>query len=183
MKSVLCFCALILAGMGAVADPASAQPAFAYIGNLTCLASVGGFASGTTWTITIAGAGNSTATNGSTSLVTEYDQYVIADNPVVGPSYGSAVTKIESTLTGPNADGSFTLVPTKWGGEYTSGPLSGLTYTATTAGLRERLWMGQAGISSFAGEGAPVVQTITLSNGVSYQQVCVGTVVNMAGVQ
>jgi hypothetical protein len=71
----------------------------------------------------------------------------------------------------PNSDGSYSIVTGTMSGAFTDGPDAGRTFTASP-GLPFKQWPGQNGVSVRASTGAPVIQTLLLSNGISFQRIC-----------
>jgi hypothetical protein len=185
MKRTVASCFLIAFGIAslALAGPAGATtPTFAYNSNVTCLNSTSGFNSnfepntkGTGSTTTYSAVGTGTV-SGSTSTITEYEVSVVsavADDKKAIPSAGAATANLSSTVSGPNADGSYTLTATSWTGTYTAGPRSGLTFTVSGVPAA-KLWIGSYG--QVAGLTAPVVTTVHVSDGTSFERVCTTTI-------
>jgi hypothetical protein len=181
MKRTVASCFLISGGIACLtlAGPAAATtPTFAYVSNVTCLNSTSGFNSnfepntpgtGSTTTFSAVGSGS---VSGSTSTAMEYDVFVVSDDKKAPASAGAATVNITSTVTGPNGDGSYTLTPTSFSGSFTSGPRSGLTFTVSGVAA-VKMWIGSYG--NVFGVPTTAVQTVSLSNGTSFERVCTTT--------
>jgi hypothetical protein len=165
----------------AIAPPAGAgapQSTLTLATSGTCINSPSGFNSnlepansGTAWTTTFNAIGSADA-NGN---ITEVGESVDSASFGVGPRMhmpGANAYKDTFTATAkPNSDGSYSIVTGTMSGAFTDGPDAGRTFTASP-GLPFKQWPGQNGVSVRASTGAPVIQTLLLSNGISFQRIC-----------
>ena len=203
---------LLIMGTGLLAIPAHAAtlPAFVFENSGSCLNSTAGFnasfqpnSGGTVWSNSYHGVGGVTpVTEGSaTSNVTENDTVVVTAifsatiAPFTSGPFAEAITQhYQSTLTGPNSDGSSTATFAKLGGTINSGPNKGLTFTETSANISFKFWLSNTGVNGgisgnvyagvfhTGGTGQPVIQTVTLSNKTTYERICTQSGVSLTPV-
>ncbi len=86
------------------------------------------------------------------------------------PAASAYKVEFTSTVT-ENSDGSHTVVLGTLSGRFTDGPYAGQTFTAAPGGLLKQ-WQGQNGVFLQATAGAPAIQVLSLSNGISFQRIC-----------
>ena len=171
MQKTLLGSLLITIGAGLLALPAHAQttlPTFAYEVSGSCLNSSAGFnggtfqpnSGGTVWSSSYHGVGSLTpvSQDSFTSNVTEDDIEVITaifsavSGPLTSGPYAEAVNQhFQSTLTGPNSDGSSTITFANIGGTITTGPNKGLTFSASTTNLAVKVWLSNSSVSGGGG--------------------------------
>lgn len=158
-------------------------PAFTYVTSGNCLNSPNGFTaksepvhSGTAWTTSFHAVGTADA-NGT---VTETGQFVDGASFGVGPRmHNPAANAYKATFTSTvtaNADGTSTIVMGKLSGTLTDGPHAGKTFTASP-GITFKRWPNQNGVAVQATAGAPVIQTVTVAEGATFQRICTATTV------
>ena len=204
MQKTLLGSLLITIGAGLLALPAHAQttlPTFGYEVSGSCLNSSAGFnggtfqpnSGGTVWSSSFHGVGSGipVSPDSFTSNNTEDDIEVVTaifsavSGPLTSGPYAQALNQhFQSTLTGPNSDGSSTVTFASIGGTITTGPNKGLTFTASSANLSVKFWLSNstvsggisgnvsAGFFHSGGTGSPVIQTVTLSNKTTYARIC-----------
>jgi hypothetical protein len=186
---------LISLATAALAYPARATtPDVGYIVSGTCLNSTSGFNAklepvdpGTGWTESFNNLGSGTV-SGNTVTVTEEGQSVFSavfgfSPPKHVPQVNAYTNSHTDTFSGPNADGSFTDTFGTTSGTFTSGPHAGLTFTAS-AGIQLKNWQGRNnGVFVMATTGAPVIQTVSLSNNTRYKRICTISLVTTAPLQ
>jgi hypothetical protein len=116
--------------------------------------------------------------SGTTSNVTEAGEYTISWPGKPGVLSAGAFTNTHTdTVTGPNSDGSFTVQIGTITETYTAGPQTGLTATVTTSGLTLKQWRGANNTFVQGSNPPPVIETVTLSNGTTWNRICVRSVV------
>lgn len=176
------YCVPILLASAAIAvraDPRAQQPAVTYATSGTCVNSPEGFNSkleptnpGTTWTTTFNATGSADA-NGN---VTEVGQSVDTASFGAGPRmHMPAASAYKATFTSKaelNPDGSYNIVTGTLSGAFTHGPYAGQTFSAAP-GLLLKQSPDQNGVSVQTTIGAPIIQTFSLSNGTSFQRICI----------
>jgi len=190
MRSSFSSSILISLGIALLADPPDAAArALTFISSGSCLASPFGFDSklqpvnsGVAWRITF----NTVGSADPDGNVTEVGQSVDSASFGVGPRMHVPAANafretFKSTVTGPNEDGSFTLLVGTLSGTFTAGPHAGLNFTMS--GFELKKWSGNSGISLYGGSGSPVIQTVELSDGTHFQRICTGMTLSAGSLQ
>ncbi len=169
----------------ALADPIGANantPAFTFRSSGTCLASPAGFNaklepvnSGVAWTTTFAGTG-SVDDHGA---AIEVGQAVDTASFGVGPRmHTPAAHAYEDRFTvviadpGDKSGGTFRAGMTS--GAFTAGPYAGRSFSLSGFELKKAA--GDHGSDVYASAASPIVQTVSLGDGVKFERVCVLTV-------
>ena len=178
MKSVFSACLLMAVGVGAVSADDAKTPAFGYSSSGSCIASSLGFTSklepinpGVSWRTTF----NAVGRADENGRVTEAGQSVDSASFGAGPRmHAPAANAYRDTfmavLTGPNADGSSSFQLAMASGAFTAGPNAGLRFTISDFELKG--WSGTNGIKTYGSSESPVIQTISLADGIKFQRIC-----------
>ncbi len=185
MRGRFSFSLLMPLGIAILVGRADAEtPPLAYISSGSCIASPNGFDSklqpvnsGVAWRTTFNAVG-STDVNGN---VTEVGQSVDSASFGVGPRMHTPAANaykdtFTSAITGPNGDHSFTLHAKVLSGAFTAGPNLGATFTMS--GFNLKGWISENGLSVYGSSGSPVIQTVLLSSGSSFQRICTMSIVS-----
>ncbi len=178
MRRAFCSCLPILL---VVAVPAGAQeplPAVIYAASGSCLNSPEGFNSkfepansGVAWTTIFNEIGSIDASGNVVEVGQSVDTASFGVGPRMhAPAGSSYKVEFTSTVTA-NSDGSYASVTGTLRGSFTDGPYAGQTFTAAP-GVVSKRWIGQNGVSVQVTAGSPVIQKVSLSNGISYQRIC-----------
>ncbi len=185
MHGVFCFRLLMaLAALPALAGPVRANPdaPFTYRSSGTCLASPAGFNqkmepvnSGVAWTTTFA----STGTVDDHGAAAEVGQAVDTASFGVGPRMHSPAAhayeaRLTVAVTEPGEGGSTVLHAGKTSGTFTAGPFAGRSFTLSGFELRKSA--GDRGSGVYGSATSPVVQTLSLADGIKFERICVLTV-------
>lgn len=180
MRRVLLCYFLLPFGMTTLADAATADT-FSYIGSGTCLASPEGFNSklepvnsGVAWTTTFKSLGSADA-NGN---ITEVGQSVDTASFGVGPRMHMPAAhayrnSFSFTIKTSGENGSASLHADPSSGSFTAGPNTGVTFTIS--GLELKKGNGDNDLAVYGSAGSPVIQTVSLANGIKFQRICVLT--------
>jgi len=189
MRSAFCCCLLILAAVATAKAADAKTPAFAYSSSGSCIASALGFTSklepinaGVSWRITFNAVGSADG-NGQ---VTETGQSVDSASFGVGPrmhSPAASAYKDTFTLTvvGPDGNGSSALHLGTMTGTFTAGPHKGVSFTISELELKG--WVGANGAGIYGSSEVPVVQSVSLANGIKFQRICTMLTVSTSGLQ
>ena len=176
---------MTLAVLPALAAPIGANantPAFSYRSSGTCLASPSGFNSklepvnsGVAWTTTFA----STGSVDDHGAATEAGQAVDTASFGVGPRMHTPAAhayddRLTVTITESGDDGSTTLRAGAISGTFTAGPYAGRSFSLSGFELKKAI--GDHGSDVYGSATSPVVQTLSLADGVKIERVCVLTV-------
>ncbi len=169
----------------ALADPVSADtnaPAFAYRSSGTCLASPAGFNSklepvnsGVAWTMTFASTGNVD----DQGAATEVGQAVDTASFGVGPRMHTPAAhayddRLGVTITRSGDDSSATFHAGMISGTFTAGPYAGRSFSLSGFELRKAT--GDHGFDVYGSASSPVLQTLTVADGIKFERICVLTV-------
>ena len=190
MKGVLCSCVLTLLAIAGFADSADAKmPASVYATSGTCLNSPAGFNSklepvnsGVAWTTTFNAVGSGDANGSVTEVGQSVDTASFGVGPRMHPPAASAYKDtFTSTITGPNDDGSFTLRVGMLSGSFTAGPNAGLSFKISDFELKG--WSASNGTSIYESSGLPIIQSVSLPKGISFQRICAVLTVSTSPLQ
>ncbi len=169
----------------ALADPISANtntPAFTYRSSGTCLASPAGFNSklepvnsGVAWTMTFA----STGSVDDHGAATEVGQAVDTASFGVGPRMHTPAAhayddRLSVTITQSGDDSSATFHAGMISGTFTAGPYAGRSFSLSGFELKKAA--GDHGFDVYGSTTSPVLQTLSLADGIKFERVCVLTV-------
>jgi hypothetical protein len=176
-------CLLVSLGTAAPADWANAaQSSFAYTASGTCLASPEGFRSnlepknsGVAWTTTFNAAGSADPSG----EVKEVGQSIDSASFGVGPRMHSPAVHaykdtFTSSITGPDEEGNSIFHAVALHGIFTAGPFSGVRFSISDFELKSGI--GNVAISVYQNAGSPVIQAVSLDNGIEFKRACVLTV-------
>lgn len=168
----------------ALATPIDANantPAFAYRSSGTCLASPAGFNSklepvnsGITWTTTFANTGSVDDHGAATEVGQAVDTASFGVGPRMhGPAAHAYDDRFTVTITEPG-DGSSIFHAGAISGTFTAGPYAGRSFSLSGFELRKAT--GDGGFGVYGSATSPVVQTLSLAEGVKFERICVLTV-------
>jgi hypothetical protein len=183
MRDVCWVFLLIPFATTASADAASpGASTFSYTASGTCLASPEGFNSkleplnsGVAWTTVFKSLGNADA-NGN---ATEVGQSVDTASFGVGPRMHMPAAHVYrdgfSFVIGTSDEktGDTSLRAGALSGSFTAGPNTGVAFTVSGFELKKA--SGDSDLAVYASAGAPVIQTVSLANGIKFERVCVLT--------
>lgn len=176
---------MMLVVIPALAVPVSANtnaPAFTYRSSGTCLASPAGFNaklepvnSGVAWTMTFA----STGSVDDQGAATEIGQSVDTASFGVGPRMHTPAAhayddRLSVTISQPGDDSSATFHAGMTSGTFTAGPYAGRSFSLSGFELTKAA--GDHGFDVYGSTTSPVLQTLTLADGINFERVCVLTV-------
>jgi hypothetical protein len=172
---------LTIAAAALPTSAAEAPPTLAYATSGSCLNSPMGFSAklepgnaGVAWAMSF----NAIGTADADGNVTEVGRSVDTASFGAGPRMhapGANAYRVTFTATAKeNSDGSYTVVTGTLRGTFTEGPYAGQSFTASP-GLTFKRWAGRNGASVEVTTGPPVVQTLSLANGVSFARICTAT--------
>ncbi len=186
MKAAFCSRLLIaLVVIPALAEPISANanaPPFTYRSSGTCLASPLGFNSklepvnsGVAWTTTFTGSG-SVDDHGA---ATETGQAVDTASFGVGPRMHTPAAhayddRFTVAIADPGDGGSVTFHAGTISGTFTAGPYAGQSFSLSGFELKKAI--EDHGFDVYGSATSPVVQTLSIANGIKFERVCVLTV-------
>ena len=186
MSALSCSRLLVsLAVLPALAVPISANantPAFTYRISGTCLASPLGFNSklepvnsGIAWTTTFTSAGSVDDHGAATETGQAVDTASFGAGPRMHtPAAHAYDDRFTVAITDPGDGGSVTFHAGTISGTFTAGPYAGRSFSLSGFELKKAI--GDHGFDVYGSAAAPVVQTLSLADGVKFERVCVLTV-------
>jgi len=186
MRRAFCCCVpmvLIIAAAAVPTDAAEAPPTLVYATLGSYLNSPMGFTAklepgnaGVAWTMSF----NAIGTADADGNVTEVGRSVYTASFGAGPRMhapGANAYRVSFAATAKeNTDGSYAVVTGTLRGTFTEGSHAGQSFTVSP-GLTFKRWAGQNGASVEVTAGPPVIQTLSLANGVSFARICTATTV------
>ena len=186
MRVVFCSRLMMaLAVIPALADPISANantPAFSFRSSGTCLASPAGFNaklepinSGIAWTTTFAGAGSVDDQGAATEAGQAVDTASFGAGPRMhSPAAHAYEDRFSVVIADPGDDSGVTLRAGMMSGTFTAGPYAGRSFSLS--GFELKKVIGDHGFDVYGSAASPVVQTVSLADGVKFERICVLTV-------
>jgi hypothetical protein len=186
MRALSCSRLLMtLAVLPALFAPTGADantPAFTYRSSGTCLASPLGFNaklepinSGVAWTTTF----TSTGSVDDHGVATEAGQAVDTASFGVGPRMHTPAAhayddRFTVAISEPGDDGSVAFHAGTISGTFTAGPFAGRSFSLSGYDLKKAI--GDHGFDVYGSATSPVVQTLSLADGIKFERICVLTV-------
>jgi hypothetical protein len=169
----------------ALADPISANTntaAFTYRISGTCLASPAGFNSklepinsGVAWTTTFTSVGSVDDRGAATEVGQAVDTASFGAGPRMHtPAAHAYDDRFTVAITDPGDDGSVTFRAGMMSGTFTAEPYAGRSFSLSGFELKKAI--GDHGFDVYGSAASPVVQTLSLADGIKFERVCVLTV-------
>jgi len=161
-------------------NAAAPPPTLVYATSGNCLNSPMGFTAklepgnvGVAWTTSFNAVGTTDVGGNVTEVGESVDTASFGDGPRMHAPGANAYRVAFAATAKENPDGSYTVVTGTLRGTFTH---AGQSFTASP-GLTFKRWVGQNGASVEVAAGPPVIQTLSLANGVSFARICTVTTV------
>ncbi len=183
MKRVLSVCIAMSISVALASAEDEKTPAFGYSSSGSCIASRFGFTSklepinpGVSWRTTFNAVGSADANGNVTEAGQSVDSASFGSGPRMHPPGAHAYRNtFTATLAGPNAEGGSSFQLKTASGQFTAGPNAGVRFTISEFELKG--WSGANGIKTYGSSETPVIQTVSLANGTTFQRICTMLVV------